>query len=276
MMALLRFRVAATALAVAVATGILVTSPASAAATYRIAFTSNGVYPRNGPSLSYTKIGAALSNGASVTVSCEQSGTKVTNIYGESTTIWERLSNGRWVPNAFLNTGVSGWTPGIPRCSFSRSAAATWALGNYGGNASGVADDQECAWFVSHALWAGGLAMNSTWTDTSPTAVNVVRAQAMVDTIVKYGLGTKSTKITWSDQTAKGARVGDVIAYDWGGDGIVDHVAIVTSLNASGYPYVTQRSPAQKSRYWSWSASEGDWIEFAYPGSAAYLVRITK
>ena len=68
--------------------------------------------------------------------------------------------------------------------------------------------------------------------------------------------------------------LGDVIGYDWKGrpDGILDHLAIVTSLNQYGYPSVTQHSPS-RTRYWSWDPA-GNWIQVTHPGSRVYLIHI--
>lgn len=89
--------------------------------------------------------------------------------------------------------------------------------------------------------------------------------------------GTAEVKeIDWSDNTAGGAKLGDVIAYDWdsGADGKIDHLAIVTNFTKEGYPYVTQHSPNQIDRYWSYSETEHNWIEYASPGAKAYLIHI--
>jgi hypothetical protein len=106
------------------------------------------------------------------------------------------------------------------------------------------------------------------------------KAAASADGLVKYLVSTGravKTNITWSDNTASGAKIGDVIAYDWDNgraDGIIDHVALVTDLNDQGYPSVTQHSPTQKNRYWSYSEVDHDWIEKLTPGARAYLVHI--
>jgi len=56
----------------------------------------------------------------------------------------------------------------------------------------------------------------------------------------------------------------------------VDHLAIVTSLNAQGYPSVTQHSIARLDRYWSWDPSGNNWIQYTHPGSRVYLLHITR
>ena len=82
----------------------------------------------------------------------------------------------------------------------------------------------------------------------------------------------------WTDVTAGGAQLGDLVAYDWAGapDGVIDHLAIVTSLDAQGGPSVTQHSPARKSRYWSWDPGANQGIWESRPGSRVYLIHVTR
>ena len=84
------------------------------------------------------------------------------------------------------------------------------------------------------------------------------------------------TELKRSDNTAGGAQPGDIIAYDWnsGADGVIDHLAIVTGSTPEGYPLVSQHTPAQYDRYWSYSESGRDWIENAEKGARVYLIHI--
>lgn len=90
-------------------------APANAEATVTVAFTGIGIYPRSAPSMAAERVGSALTDGTPVTVVCEDDAEPVFN--GSVTiTIWDRLSDGTWLPNAFLDTGTDGWTPGVPHC----------------------------------------------------------------------------------------------------------------------------------------------------------------
>ena len=113
-------------------------------------------------------------------VVCEQRGTAVTNVYGETILIWERLSNGSWIPNAFVDTGTSSWTPGIPRCSYNRSASASWAKANEQVQIAQVDPSNQCAAFASMVLWAGGIATTSTWNLDARGNFQFIRADTMV------------------------------------------------------------------------------------------------
>ena len=85
------------------------------------------------------------------------------------------------------------------------------------------------------------------------------------------------TELSWSDNTAGGAQLGDLIAYDWdnGADGVIDHHAIVTDFTAEGYPLVSQHSHPQPKRYWSYSETGKDWVENTNKGARVYLIHIT-
>lgn len=293
--------------------------PAHAATPMRIAFTKIGIYPRAEASMSSAKVGNALSDGTTVSVECEAEGQPVSN-GDETISVWEQLTDGTWIPNAFVATGYDGWTPGVPRCStptdssaepavparyewglYDRPAAAKWASDHAYDN---PVMDEDCTWFVTQALWAGGFNNAGELTsysendgafgsDLRSIAVaaqragvppwkpfNPARTATMADRLPGYleseGHAAISQIEHWSDNTANGAELGDIIAYDWNGDTKFDHLAMVTSLNEQGYPSVSEHSNGNRDRYWSWSKEAGNWIEFATQGKAiAYLVHIT-
>lgn len=111
-------KVAVSCAAAAIAGGLSLTFVPEAHAessTYKIAWTGVGLYPRAAPSLDAAIAGEALPDGASVQIKCELTGQPVSN-GAWTTSIWEQLTNGQYVPNAHINTGVDGWTPGVPKC----------------------------------------------------------------------------------------------------------------------------------------------------------------
>ncbi|MEU8254424.1 peptidoglycan DD-metalloendopeptidase family protein [Micromonospora inaquosa] len=61
---------------------------------------------RAGPGTGYGSLGS-LADGATVTISCSANGTSHTGRYG-TTALWNRLSDGSWVSDAYLSTGVNG------------------------------------------------------------------------------------------------------------------------------------------------------------------------
>jgi Putative amidase domain len=148
-----------------------------------------------------------------------------------------------------------------------------------------------CTFFVSQALWDGGLPSTADWTpnssDPSKLATDLLnpgptKPAADADYFKNYmrnsGRAT-ITEIKWSDNTAGGAQLADVIGYDWdkasggkGSDGVIDHLAIVTGFTSDHYPLVTQHTPSRLDRGWSWDPDNNNWIEKTNPGSRAYLI----
>lgn len=149
--------------------------------------------------------------------------------------------------------------------------------------------ENDSAWYVSRALWAGGVPMTNEWNEnvaaglTDPSVLlppispdGATAPAARANDLVNYlyhNFDITFTQLSWSDNEAGGADLGDVIAYDWEGDGIIDHVAIVTRINEEGYPEVSEHSPTDQNRYWTYSDLDNAFIEAAYPGSVAYLIQ---
>jgi LasA protease len=64
------------------------------------------VNKRSGPGTGYAVVGS-VADGVTVTISCSSNGTSHTGRWG-TTSLWNRLSDGTWVSDAFLWTGVGG------------------------------------------------------------------------------------------------------------------------------------------------------------------------
>nr|WP_225837589.1 SH3 domain-containing protein [Streptomyces sp. NK08204] len=67
---------------------------------------------RSGPGTSYNIVGV-LPEGAQVHIYCQSPGTTVTGPYG-TTNIWDNISNGQYVSDAYVQTGTDGYV--APRC----------------------------------------------------------------------------------------------------------------------------------------------------------------
>lgn len=61
---------------------------------------------RAGPSTSNSIVGS-LANGTSVTIQCQVRGESITGTYGTST-LWNRIGSGRFIPDAYTYTGSDG------------------------------------------------------------------------------------------------------------------------------------------------------------------------
>ncbi|MEO9322253.1 amidase domain-containing protein [Nocardioides sp. C4-1] len=189
---------------------------------------------------------------------------------------------------------------GVPTISapYDRDAAAQWALEH-------ATDVQNvffpgCTWFVSQALWAGGLPQTEQWNGSDshgrlnhlPGTVAATAVDDFIDNLRStYPLTTETylSADAFRANAVPEAEVGDIIAYDWDDNSDFDHLAIVTSIAEGSYPEVaewgtTDLSEARawidySSRGWTWSALDQTWLqdpdrEDATPGVTATLFHI--
>ncbi|TCR11501.1 uncharacterized protein YraI [Streptomyces sp. BK205] len=68
---------------------------------------------RSGPGTGYSVV-RVLPEGSKVPIYCQTPGTSVTGPYGTSN-IWDNVSNGQYVSDAYVNTGSDGYV--ADRCS---------------------------------------------------------------------------------------------------------------------------------------------------------------
>ena len=119
--------------------------------------------------------------------------------------------------------------------------------------------DEACAWFVSNALWAGGLPEDDVWNENtshgnmwsfaagqgSPIAADVTMLTQYL--LTNYPASYLQQLDLSPNATSWPASLGDVIIYVWGGDPnwLTDgdhniHMALVTHIEPSGYPDVSE------------------------------------
>lgn len=197
------------------------------------------------------------------------------DVYGN--TVWHRISAPAqgWIADYYTTTpGFNQYIPGEPEC-YHREEARDWATAHW--QDAERYPGQDCTWFASQALWAGRLPRTGAWTDQPAPTVPAIRADALKNTLIDSGYAV-IREVRWTDVTAGGAQLGDLIAYDWAGapDGVIDHLAVVTSLDARGGPSVTQHSAARKDRFWSWDPGGNASIEVTHPGSRVYLLHVVR
>lgn len=166
---------------------------------------------------------------------------------------------------------------------YDREAAAAWALANV----NGVHRYREdCTWFVSQALWAGGMPKTRDWTSEPAFASDNPPLTATVADYFKNYLAYESafatiTELSWTQNNIPEAELGDVIAYDWNDpnghagpvDGKVDHLAIITGFSGQ-YPLVSAHTLDVANQGWTYSQNGDRWISQIYPGSRVYLIHI--
>lgn len=177
----------------------------------------------------------------------------------------------------------------VSAASYNLQQASKWA-------AAHAQDDQPnfngCAWFVSKALWQAGLRADNTWHGKGYRPgfppLPGTKTATVAEELYNHLKGTKGLRVLEiSDRydprrtSVPEARPGNVIAYDWEGDGHINHVSLVTGIAPGNYPEVSEwgsapdgkKSPYQK-RGWSWSANSNKWQRAVHPGVRAYLVRL--
>lgn len=173
---------------------------------------------------------------------------------------------------------------------YDRDAAASWAR-NHAKDTPPNAGS--CTWFVSNALWKGGVNETPEWNNN----LRGVKREG----ILRYG-----TDIAWGasefmnyaetlpyveihrvgqidgQEKLPEAKLGDIIMYDWDGHGVVDHATIVTgfSKNNPQYPLVSGWSENEgkalwySQRGWTWSEKSNQWIGVVEPDTKVRLLHI--
>jgi len=254
-------------------------SPANAASSYQLLSNAN---IRTAPTTGAPIANVLLKNTA-ITIDCYVNGQTV-----NGTSIWDHVPGQGWVSDSLVLTGSDN--PVVPNCvSYDRNAAADWARTHANDPASTYRFGNDCTWFVSNALWKGGLPETTEWTRNTTNLslmadrpyVGPSKAAAAADwfknALVDAGYATIS-ELDTSDKTAGGAQLGDVIVYDWDtldgqhhADGFVDHAAIVTNLSA-GTVQVSQHSGPRLDKDWAMNPASNRNI--GSEGGRAYLLHI--
>lgn len=176
-----------------------------------------------------------------------------------------------------------------PSGEYNRQAAADWALAH--AEDPQVYNTDECTWFASQVLWAGGIPKTSAWTDQGthghlhpvPGTVDAWVPGSLKDYLLARYPESTYTELNFGQNSQPNAKPGDVIFYDWETDGMLDHTTIVVD-DAPGtqYPEIAewgnvddkgQSSNSQK-QGWTWSAVGDKWIQAVYPNPSAYLLHI--
>lgn len=187
-----------------------------------------------------------------------------------------------------LDPGIAGQAttpdqPPAPASTYDRGGTTSWALAH-------ARDRQRsgalCAWFVTQALQTGGLSAPG-WAQGSDAA----RFVDPLMTLLQDDLGAQYQDITdrLATNAVPDAQVGDVIAYDWEGDGSFDHITVVTNIAAGHYPEVSGwgefnmvlgwhhtvgYSSSYDKRGWTYSEMNRRWLQEDHPDMRVVLLAL--
>lgn len=116
----------------------------------------------------------------------------------------------------------------------------------------------DCTNYISQCLHAGGAPMrgypnrgNGWWMQSNNWSYSWTVAHALR----RYLPGSKAGLRARETVSAEKLKLGDVICYDFQGDGRFDHTTIVTGHDADGMPLVNAHTYNSRMRYWAYEDS---------------------
>ncbi|MGJ7910142.1 amidase domain-containing protein [Neobacillus sp. LXY-1] len=118
--------------------------------------------------------------------------------------------------------------------------------------------ENDCTNFISQCLRAGGAPMrgypnrgNGWWTQTNNWSYSWAIAHSLRLYLPKSQSGLRAREVNSPDQLL----LGDIICYDFEGDGRFNHNTIVTGKDANGMPLVNAHTYNSRQRYWAYEDS---------------------
>ncbi|WP_138494927.1 amidase domain-containing protein [Paenibacillus pinistramenti] len=169
----------------------------------------------------------------------------------------------------YLNREVLG-AGGIPRGPvYRREDAARYAdewWDAYNPEFTGF--EVDCTNFISQCLFAGGAPINYTGKRESGWWYKgYIGGQegwsyswSVAGSLERYLSSSRSSLRAELVDRAEQLELGDVIIYDWDGDGAYQHSTIVTAFDAGGMPLVNAHTVSSRHRYWDYKDSYA-WTE---------------
>ena len=169
------------------------------------------------------------------------------------------------LPQPLLNRSVLGGTTGKREVLYDRSAAAAYADRWWQkGNPEFETFSVDCTNYVSQCLFAGGAPINYTGKRETGWWYKGYNGKqewwsfswTVSDSLQRYlstgrSSGLRAELVERPDQL----MLGDVIQYDWDGNGQFQHSTIVTALDAGGMPLVNAHTVSSRHRYWDYRDS---------------------
>lgn len=118
--------------------------------------------------------------------------------------------------------------------------------------------ENDCTNFISQCLRAGGAPMRGAsnrssgwWYSGTTWSYSWAVAHAFTLYLKNSKTGLRARQVASPDQLL----LGDVICYDFEGDGRMNHTTIVTGKDAEGMPLVNAHTTNSRLRYWSYEDS---------------------
>lgn len=122
--------------------------------------------------------------------------------------------------------------------------------------------EDDCTNFVSQVLHAGGIPMewsssrSQGWWYRHGTPNQWSYSWTVAHSLYHYlsqsrTTGWRAIRYSRADQL----DIGDIICYDWDGDGRWNHNTVVTLIDGRGIPFVNARSYNSQHRYWGYQDS---------------------
>ncbi|MEK3785328.1 amidase domain-containing protein [Paenibacillus sp. FSL K6-1230] len=164
----------------------------------------------------------------------------------------------------FLNQEVLGASGGGRPIRYRREEAVAYAdrwWDSY--NPEFEAFDVDCTNYVSQCLFAGGAPIHYTgkresgwWYKGRSSGKELWSFSWAVSNALERYLGASGRSFDAVPvERPEQLMLGDVISYDWDGDGTFQHSAIVTAFDAGGMPLVNAHTVSARHRYWDYRDS---------------------
>jgi len=126
--------------------------------------------------------------------------------------------------------------------------------------------EDDCTNFVSQCLWAGGAPFSfgersrGWWYKGEGNTANWSFSWAVAHSLRWYLANSNSGLRATEVANPRDLELGDVICYDFDGDGKWQHNSIVTAKSLNGFPLVNAHTVNSRNRDWSYESSTS-WTE---------------
>ncbi len=172
-------------------------------------------------------------------------------------------------PLPYLNMDVLGAVKTAKSSPYLREKAVQYAEQWWNeSNPRFLSFEVDCTNYVSQCLFAGGAPMNYTgrresgwWykgmvNGSEGWSYSWAVSNSMERLLTSSTTGLRAVAV----KHASDLQLGDVIAYDWDGDGHYQHNTIVTAFDKNGMPLVNAHTNNSRHRYWDYQDSYA-WTE---------------